>query len=295
MEHSTAQRRLVKSPPELWAQVSSEPLLARRLAEFGEIRITRVEPESTVAWEGDRASGTVELAPAGWGTKVILTATPLAEPVSNREPAAVSAPAAAPDVAPAPAAALAPDARAEPPPKAVTPAPAPDARAEPPPKAVTPALAPDARAEQPPKAVTPAPAPDARAERPTAAAPEPARARRGFFARLFRRWAKAPRAAPTSAIPPVPPGPAPDPSPPSPGPDPTPPGPPPPGPLPVPDPTPPDPVPQPPSPPSIQEPPDAPPPAAATAQLPLNAEQTVAILTEILDDLGADHRSFARE
>ncbi|MEA2157241.1 MAG: hypothetical protein QOE11_3381, partial [Solirubrobacteraceae bacterium] len=26
--------------------------------------MTRAEPETTVAWEGDRASGTVELAPA---------------------------------------------------------------------------------------------------------------------------------------------------------------------------------------------------------------------------------------
>ena len=76
MEQSTAQRRLVKSPPELWAEVSSEDALARRLAPFGEIRITRVEPETTVAWEGERASGTVELAPSGWGTQVTLTATP---------------------------------------------------------------------------------------------------------------------------------------------------------------------------------------------------------------------------
>ncbi|MDP2712718.1 MAG: hypothetical protein Q8O56_16020 [Solirubrobacteraceae bacterium] len=74
MEQSTAQRRLVKSPPELWAEVSDERALGRRLAPFGEIRITRVEPETTVAWEGDRASGTVELAAAGWGTKVIVTA-----------------------------------------------------------------------------------------------------------------------------------------------------------------------------------------------------------------------------
>ena len=77
MEHSTAQRRLVRSPPELWAQVSDEDALGRHLAEFGEIRITRVEPETTVAWEGDRASGTVELTPTGWGTRVTLTATPV--------------------------------------------------------------------------------------------------------------------------------------------------------------------------------------------------------------------------
>ncbi len=80
MTHSTATRRLVKSPPELWAEVSSEESLGRRLAEFGEIRITRVEPEITVAWEGDRASGTVELAPTGWGTKVILTAKAREQP-----------------------------------------------------------------------------------------------------------------------------------------------------------------------------------------------------------------------
>jgi hypothetical protein len=90
MEQSTAQRKLVKSPPELWAEVSSEDNLGRHLAEFGEIRITRTDPETTVAWEGDRASGTVELAPAGWGTQVVLTATPAvaaqAAPEPEREP-----------------------------------------------------------------------------------------------------------------------------------------------------------------------------------------------------------------
>src|SRR5687768_15266859 len=69
-----AQRTLVKSPPELWAEISDPEALARHLGAFGEIRITRTQPETTVAWEGDRARGTVELAPAGWGTKVTLTA-----------------------------------------------------------------------------------------------------------------------------------------------------------------------------------------------------------------------------
>jgi hypothetical protein len=77
MKHSTASRRLVKSPPELWAEVSSEDSLGRHLADFGEIRITRVVPETTVAWEGDRVSGTVKLSPTGLGTKVILTAAPV--------------------------------------------------------------------------------------------------------------------------------------------------------------------------------------------------------------------------
>ena len=49
--------------------------MARHLnGSFGEIRITRLEPESAVAWEGERASGTVRLEPSGWGTRVILTA-----------------------------------------------------------------------------------------------------------------------------------------------------------------------------------------------------------------------------
>jgi hypothetical protein len=92
-----AQRTLVKSPPELWAEVSDPEALARHLGAFGEIRITRAEPETTVAWDGDRARGTVELAPAGWGTKVTVTAEglepePEREPEPEPEPAAVAEP-----------------------------------------------------------------------------------------------------------------------------------------------------------------------------------------------------------
>ena len=84
-----AQRTLVKSPPELWAEVSDPEALTRHLGAFGDIRITRTEPETTVAWEGERASGTVELAPAGWGTKVIVTAEePAPEPPPPPPPAA---------------------------------------------------------------------------------------------------------------------------------------------------------------------------------------------------------------
>jgi hypothetical protein len=72
-EHE-ASRTLVKSPPELWAECSVAESLARHLGEFGDIQITRVEPETSVAWEGSHASGTVRLEPSGWGTKVILTA-----------------------------------------------------------------------------------------------------------------------------------------------------------------------------------------------------------------------------
>ena len=80
-----ATRTLVKSPPELWSELSDAAALARHLGEFGEIRITRTEPESVVEWEGDMASGSVRLEAAGWGTRVTLTAdlpeAPEAEPV----------------------------------------------------------------------------------------------------------------------------------------------------------------------------------------------------------------------
>ena len=72
-----AKRTLVKSPPELWAELSEISALARHLGEFGEIRITRTEPESVVEWEGDLASGSVRLEPSGWGTKVTLVALPV--------------------------------------------------------------------------------------------------------------------------------------------------------------------------------------------------------------------------
>src|SRR6202021_743492 len=75
MTEYEASRTLVKSPPELWAELSDEVSLASHLAEpFGEIKITRLEPETAVAWEGERASGTVRIEPSGWGTRVTLTA-----------------------------------------------------------------------------------------------------------------------------------------------------------------------------------------------------------------------------
>src|SRR3954468_8920946 len=83
-----AKRTLVKSPPEIWAEVSDTGALARHLGEFGEIRITRTQPESVVEWEGDLASGWGGLEPAGWGTKVTLTAEASADPEPQPAPEA---------------------------------------------------------------------------------------------------------------------------------------------------------------------------------------------------------------
>ncbi len=91
MTQHEASRTLVKSPPELWAECSDAASLARHLGQFGEIRITRLEPETAVAWEGEQISGTVRLEPTGWGTKVILTARrqdadgPSPEPVAAED------------------------------------------------------------------------------------------------------------------------------------------------------------------------------------------------------------------
>ena len=93
-----AKRTLVKSPPELWAEVSDAGALARHLGEFGEIRITRVQPETVVEWEGDLASGSVQLEPSGWGTKVTLTA----EPAAEEPPPAPAPPQVDPPAAPEP-------------------------------------------------------------------------------------------------------------------------------------------------------------------------------------------------
>ena len=91
MQSLTAKRTLVKSPPELWSELSEVERLAKHLDVFGEIKITRLEPESTVAWEGEGASGTVSIEPSGWGTKVTLTARvegeePEPEPEPDPEP-----------------------------------------------------------------------------------------------------------------------------------------------------------------------------------------------------------------
>ena len=99
MTELQASRTLVKSPPELWAECSDAASLARHLGRFGEIRITRLEPETAVAWEGERARGTVRIEPAGWGTKVILTAVEMdggAPPVVELEPVVEPEPVEAP-------------------------------------------------------------------------------------------------------------------------------------------------------------------------------------------------------
>ncbi len=163
-----AQRTLVKSPPELWAELSNPDALARRLSGFGEIRIIRLVPEKTVAWEGERASGTVELESSGWGTRVRLTASPHHDRTPPPGVAAVDRVTAVIDEEAEPPRLQAPVLERPPPDR-----PAPDPRP-------APAALPTPTESTPP---SPPAVETARAAPPT---PPPA-ARRGFFARLFGR------------------------------------------------------------------------------------------------------------
>jgi len=63
-------RTLVKSPPELWAELGPERL---ELA-VGAVSVEETEPERSIAFRGAGVHGTAVLEPAGWGTKVTLTA-----------------------------------------------------------------------------------------------------------------------------------------------------------------------------------------------------------------------------
>ena len=88
MISSEVQRTLVKSPPELWAELGDPAALARHLGALGEIHVTRTEPETMVEWEAGDTTGTVVIKPSGWGTKVTLTATRTLAPPAD-VPAAI--------------------------------------------------------------------------------------------------------------------------------------------------------------------------------------------------------------
>src|SRR5215212_8144341 len=183
MPEVEAHRRLVKSPPELWAELSDVEALARHLGEFGEIRITRTDPETTVAWEGEHARGTVSIESSGWGTKVRLTAEAIRPEPPEEEAKAVAeqpAPIAAEQEAvaeqPEPVAEESQPVAEEPEPVAEEPEPVAE-EAEP----VTEQAEP--MPEEPAADVEP-PSPEPVTE---TVAPQPPPRKIGFFARLFGR------------------------------------------------------------------------------------------------------------
>jgi hypothetical protein len=63
-------RTLLKSPPELWAELEGD-----RLREaLGQPVVRTTEPERELSWKGGGAAGRARLEPSSWGTKVTLTA-----------------------------------------------------------------------------------------------------------------------------------------------------------------------------------------------------------------------------
>ena len=85
----TVKRTLVKSGPELWAEVSDPEALGAHFEAFGEIRITRTADASLVVWEGERAAGRLALEPSGFGTRVEI----VGEPATHELPPAPAPPA----------------------------------------------------------------------------------------------------------------------------------------------------------------------------------------------------------
>jgi hypothetical protein len=82
-------RTLVKSPPELWAELSDPARLADHLRGLGEIRIVGTDPEQMVEWEAQDARGRVTIKPSAWGTRVtlsVLRETPELEPHPEPQP-----------------------------------------------------------------------------------------------------------------------------------------------------------------------------------------------------------------
>jgi hypothetical protein len=165
---SEVQRTLVKSPPELWAELSDADALMRHLGELGEIRITNVEPETKVEWEADDATGVVELKPSGWGTKVTLSV--IRNPAAAEEDASQER---ATDDKPEPEAVTVTEPRIELEPVA-------DAEPETIVEAETPIA-------EPPVAAGPTPEPEPVATVEPEPLPVEPEQQRGFFARLFRK------------------------------------------------------------------------------------------------------------
>ena len=102
MGTTEVQRTLVKSPPELWSELSDQGSLGRLLSDLGEVRIVSTVADSAVYWEGDEVTGSALIKQAGWGTKVTLTVTlatpetspavPRAGPGGGRRPRGVAHP-----------------------------------------------------------------------------------------------------------------------------------------------------------------------------------------------------------
>ncbi len=89
MTNVAVSRTLVKSPPEVWAELEREGRLAE-LLDDETLEVTVAEELAVLEWRAEHACGRVEIKASGWGTKVSLTAeVENEEPVAEPEPEAV--------------------------------------------------------------------------------------------------------------------------------------------------------------------------------------------------------------
>jgi hypothetical protein len=72
MANVELERTLVKSAPELWEELASEPGLRRWL---GDVSVSAADPPHRLEWGSEVASGVIELEASGWGTKVRAVAS----------------------------------------------------------------------------------------------------------------------------------------------------------------------------------------------------------------------------
>jgi hypothetical protein len=73
MQTVELERKVVKSPPELWDELASEHGLRRWL---GQVEVRATDSGRRLEWNGGGASGAIELEASGWGTRVRARAFP---------------------------------------------------------------------------------------------------------------------------------------------------------------------------------------------------------------------------
>ena len=61
------ERTLVKSPPELWTEISTDEALGRWL---GDVTVQSAEAPGRLEWRRSDSTGVIELEASGWGTTV---------------------------------------------------------------------------------------------------------------------------------------------------------------------------------------------------------------------------------
>jgi hypothetical protein len=75
------ERRLVKSPPEVWHRIRSQVILSHWL---GDVQLRSIDPPHRLEWDAPGASGVIKLESSGWGTTVRVEAEPYPGPAWER-------------------------------------------------------------------------------------------------------------------------------------------------------------------------------------------------------------------